>query len=103
MSITGWTDDEDVALIRQWRFPPDWHVLREALPGRSDAAIWRRASRLGVTRPKASASTRWTEEEGALVTTRYAELGQDLLGHLPGRSPKSLREMASTLGVSRRR
>lgn len=62
-----WTAEEDAALQRLWP-QSSWGTIQEAFPGRSEKAISRRASQLGVKRK------RYANNQAARVDPIFREL-----------------------------
>lgn len=93
-----WTPDDDDRLRNIWEPGQPWSDdLLAQFPGRSKAAIQRRASHLGLTRKTEGAP--WTEEENAILRAHYPALGQGTITHLPGRTGKAVKLQADRLGI----
>jgi hypothetical protein len=105
-----WSSDDDTRLAALYP-AASWSSIRAEFPGRSRAAIERRAGQLGARRAAAAKShgiaqgggPRWTASEDQTIRALYPDSPWDaLLAELPGRAPASVHARARRLGVKRR-
>lgn len=75
-----WTEEE-VETLRKWyrsHRSASWGGWAKRLPGRSPAAIQRKAVELGLTKRKRSGSRPWSDEDSAVVLRAVLELSRRL-------------------------
>lgn len=96
-----WTSTEDSIIKAEWAAPkkkmrPAARAAKK-LPGRTEAAIYRRASDLGVTRKPESSRQPWTSAQIAIIRKRYPKEGAAL--KIEGRTQRAIKSMANKLAV----
>lgn len=93
-----WTPAED-AIIRAFAMIRTADQLLPLLPGRSRQAIRNRADRMGVKLAR-SPSPAWTEEEDAIIRSRYGrEIVAEWAFLLRGRTVNAIIKRARQLGI----
>ena len=96
----SWTAEEDATLDAHHPGPGAWtDDLLTMLPGHNKLSIQRRATELGLTRPKQSSDEVWSDSENAVIYDQYPHRGTACLDHLPGRTRKAIKLQAARLEV----
>lgn len=96
-----WSEEEDNLIISRWPTSASTAEMQRLLPHRTIRALGDRASRLGVRRNEPMRP--WSEAEDNTIRELFPESQStdELVGMLPGRSMRAIRDRALVLRVKR--
>lgn len=104
-TYVGWSPQE-VSVLEEHYPSSDWDTLLSALPRRSQRSISIKATELGISRLVITPSVKpnsWSESEVAVLKEHYpSSTLETICSYLPNRTPASIKQKASKLGLSRK-